>query len=611
MSATTQPAPSSPAKSAAGVAWDLSPLYASVDDPAIDRTLSSLDEDVLIFDTEYRGRIAVPGGPAAAFLLAALQSSESMSDRANTLFAFAQLLYAADTTGDANRKLVQRVEERLTALQNRALFFDLEWLQVDDAAAARLVADPALARYAHYLASARRFKPHTLSELEERLINDKDMTGVSAWSKLFTEYVASLRFKIDIDGVTREVNQSEILSLTRVADRATRQRAHESFYATLAAHQQVLSFIYDTRFQDHLVTSRVRHYGDPMQPRHLANDVDARAVDAMMTAVERNFPLAHRYWRLKARLLGLPKLELFDQYAPLGEARQRITFDEARDTVLSALERFSPQFSGMAARFFAERWIDADPRSSKRGGAFCYGSSPSKPPFILMSYNDDLRDVMTLAHELGHGMHDLLAAGQTPFSFHPSLPVAETASVFAEMLTFDAMLAKIDDPASQLKLLCAKIEDSFATVFRQTVMTRFEQKAYAARVQGRLNGEQLGRLWLEANAPYYGDTLAMTSGYELGWSYIPHFISTPFYCYAYSFGELLVQALYGMYRREGETFVGRYAAFLATGGSQSPSEQVSSMGFDMGDPDFWQVGFDELARRVENAEKLAGALEPG
>jgi oligoendopeptidase F len=611
MSATTLSAPPSSAKSASGVAWDLSPLYAAVDDPAIDQTLAQLDEDVRAFDAAYRGRIAVPGGPTAALLLAGLQASESMADRANTLFAFAQLRYAADTTADANRRLAQKVEERLTALQNLALFSELEWLQVEEAAAARLVADPVLARYAHYLASARRFKPHTLSEPEERLMNDKDMTGVSAWAKLFTEYVASLRFKIDIDGAVREVNQSEILSLTRASDREVRKRAHASLYETLSANQQVLSFIYDTRFQDHLVTSRLRHYGDPMAARHLANDIDAQSVDAMMTAVERNFPLAHRYWRLKARLLGLPKLEFYDQYAPLGEAGERITFDEARATVLSALERFSPEFAGMAGRFFAERWIDADPRSQKRGGAFCYGCSPSKPAYILMSYNDDLRDVMTLAHELGHGMHNLLASVQTPFSFHPSLPVAETASVFAEMLTFDEMLARIDDPENQLKLLCAKIEDSFGTVFRQTVLTRFEQKAYAARAGGRLNGETIGKLWLEANAPYYGDTLVMTAGYEHGWSYIPHFIGTPFYCYAYSFGELLVQALYGMYRREGAPFVPRYAAFLATGGSQSPRDQVRAMGFDMADPDFWQVGFDELTRRVESAEHLARALGRG
>lgn len=596
-------------KSAAGVAWDLTPLFASIDDPAIDATLSQLDADALAFDEAYRGRIGVPGGPEAVMLLAALKAGESMFDRANRVFAYAQLQYAADTTSDGNRRLVQRMEERLTALHNRTLFFDLEWLVVGDDAAAGLIAAPALSAYSHYLASARRFKPHTLSEAEEKLLNEKEMTGVSAWGKLFTEYTASMRFRLEVDGATRELNQGEIISMTRVADRDTRRRAHESLYSTLATHQQVLSFVYDTRFQDHLVTSRLRHYSDPVQPRHTANDIDGQAVDAMMAAVERNFPLAHRYWRLKASLLGLPRLEHYDQYAPLGEVGVRIGFDEARAIVLGALERFSPEFAAMAGRFFAELWIDADPRGGKRGGAFCYGSSPTAPPFVLMSYNDDLRDVMTLAHELGHGMHDLLASKQTPFSYHPSLPVAETASVFAEMLTFDAMLARLDDPRSQLKLLCSKIEDSFATVFRQTVLTRFEQKAYAARARGRLNGTELGKLWLEANAPYYGDALTMTAGYEHGWSYIPHFIGTPFYCYAYSFGELLVQALYGMYRREGAPFVPRYSAFLATGGSLAPSAQARMMGVDMDDPAFWQVGFDELERRVATAERLAKAVE--
>lgn len=595
-------------KSAAGIAWDLSPLFAGVDDPAIGVALDALDRDASAFEAAYRGKIAAVGGPAPETVLAGLKEGESILDRANRLFAFAQLGYAADTASDAWRRLVQRIEERLTALQNMTLFFDLEWLAVEDAAAEHVLADPRLAAYRHYLTSARRFKPHTLSEAEEKILNEKELTGMSAWGKLFTEFTSSLRFKVEVDGATREVNQGEVLSLMRAPDRDTRRRAFDALFGTLAAHQQVLSFIYDTRFHDHLISNRLRGYANPMQPRHLANDVDGSAVDAMMTAVEGNFALAHRYWRLKARLLGLPKLELYDQYAPLGETGSRISFEEARTIILGALERFSPRFSAMAGRFFAERWIDADPRSAKRGGAFCYGSSPTAPPYILMSYNDDLRDVMTLAHELGHGMHDLLASGQSPYTYHPSLPVAETASVFAEMLTFDAMLARLDDPASQLKLLCAKIEDSFATVYRQTVLTRFEQKAYAARTRGRLNGREIGALWLEANAPYYGDGLAMTPGYEHGWSYVPHFINTPFYCYAYSFGELLVQALYGMYRREGATFEPRYADFLATGGGMAPRDQVRMMGFDMSDPAFWQVGFDEIERRVAQAESLAALV---
>jgi oligoendopeptidase F len=598
-------------KSAAGVAWDLSALFAGPDDPRIEAALSTLSARADAFDKTYRGTIAAPGGPSARQLLAGLREAEALQDEAIKVSAYAHLLYAADTTKDAHRALLQRVDEALTELRNKTLFFDLEWLAVADDDAQRLIAEPALANYAHYLRSERRYKPHTLSEAEERLMNDKDLTGISAWKKLFTEFTSATKYPVEIDGEIKQLNQSEALTLMRGPDRAVRQRAHEAFFGKLEANNQVSSFIYDTRFQDHLVNNRLRRYDHPMQPRHLANEIDGAAVETMMQVVERNFTLAHRYFALKARLMELPKLELFDQYAPLFDVKEEIHYDQAKDIVLTALQRFSPDFAAMSRRFFDEGWIDAAPRQGKRGGAFCAGVTPSSHPFILLSYNDNMRDVMTLAHELGHGMHDLLAAKQTLFNYYPTLPVAETASVFAEMLVFDDLLAGMDDARKRLALICGKLEDSFATVFRQTVLTRFEQLAYDARAKGRLSAEQIGQLWVQANAPYYGDAVTMTKGYEWGWSYIPHFINTPFYCYAYSFGELLVLALYGMYRREGAPFVPRYAQLLASGGSQSPTEQMAAMGIDITQAEFWQVGFDELARLVNEAEVLASLADVG
>jgi oligoendopeptidase F len=306
-----------------------------------------------------------------------------------------------------------------------------------------------------------------------------------------------------------------------------------------------------------------------------------------------------------ARLLGLPKLELYDQYAPLFDVKERISYADGKQIVLDSLRRFSPEFEAMAQRFFDGNWIDADPRNGKRGGAFCAGVTPSLHPFILMSYNDDMRDVMTLAHELGHGMHDLLASKQTFFNYHPSLPVAETASVFAEMLVFDSMLGKLNSDRDRLALICGKIEDSFATVYRQTVLTRFEQLAYEARAKGRLSATQIGELWLKANAPYYGENVNLSAGYEYGWSYIPHFINSPFYCYAYAFGDLLVKALYGMYRREGDAFIPKYKTLLASGGSQTPREQTRAIGVDINSEAFWQIGFDEMERLIAEAERLA------
>jgi oligoendopeptidase F len=593
------------AKSAAGVVWDLSVLFSSVDDPQIDTILKTVSERVEAFEKQYRGTLTVAGGPSAQHLSAALHEAEAIQEQLVAVDAYASLVYAADTTQESHRKLVQRVEEALTALRNRMLFFDLEWLAVNDDVAERLTADPALKVYAHYLRSERRFKPHTLSEPEEKVMNDKDMTGISAWQKLFTEVTSSLRFPVEQDGQVNQLNQGQVLSLLRHPDRELRKRAFDSLFATLRGQGQVLSFIYDTRFQDHLVNVRLRHYPDPMSTRHLANEIDGAAVTAMMGVVEKNYPLAHRYFKMKARLLGLTKLEHYDQYAPLFELKETFTYSEAQATILKALQRFSPDFKTIAQRFFDEHWIDADPRTGKRGGAFCSGVAPSVHPFILCSYNDDMRDVMTVAHELGHGIHFYLSSKQTLFNYYMSLPVAETASVFSEMLVFDDLLAGMSDPRQRLALICGKLEDSFATVFRQTVLTRFEESVYSARAQGRLSPEQISEAWLAANAPYYGDSLNMTEGYEWGWSYIPHFIHTPFYCYAYSFGELLVLALYGKYRREGQSFVPQYRALLESGGSLSPKDQLAAIGIDINDAAFWQVGFDELERLVNEAEHLA------
>lgn len=593
------------AKSAVGVAWNLRVFFDGPTDPRIETALIEASTRVDAFEARYRGTIKAPGGPSAGHLLAALQEAEKLQSKLVQISAYSSLVYAADTTKDAHRVLVQHIEETMTALRNKLLFFDLEWLEVADADAEKLVNDPALANYKHYLLSERRFKPHTLSEPEEKLMNDKAMTGISAWQKLFTEVTSALRYKVEKDGQVKELNQGQMLALLRDPVRDTRQKAFDSLYSTLQANGQVLSFVYDTRFQDHLVTNRLRHYADPIEPRHLANEIDGAAVRAMMAVVEKNYPLAHRYFALKAKLLGLPRLELYDQYAPLFDVKETYTYGQAKDLILQALNRFSPEYAAIAGRFFDENWIDADPRTGKRGGAFCAGIAPDVHPYILCSYNDDMRDVMTVAHELGHGIHFYLSAKQTLFNYYMSLPVAETASVFSEMLIFDDLLARLEDPRKRLALISGKLEDSFATVFRQTVLTRFEEGAYAARSQGRLNAEQIGKIWIDANAPFYGDAVNLTKGYEWGWSYIPHFINTPFYCYSYSFGELLVLALYGKYRREGHSFVPQYRALLESGGSLSPQEQMAAIGIDISAPAFWQVGFDELERLVVEAEILS------
>ncbi len=591
--------------SAAGIAWDLSDLFAGPDDPALVVAMEQCLAEAEVFAQTYRGTIAVAGGPDAEHLREGLERLEILQDQMLRATTYAALLFYADTRKPEHRNLQQQVEQRWTTLRNTLLFFDLEWLELSDTDAQRLIDDPVLEPYRHYLLSERRYRPHRLSEAEEQIINEKDMTGLSAWQRLFTEMIGSLSFPLELDGTEQRLTLDAMLSLLRHHDRDLRQRAYTTLYGVLSEHKQTLAYIYNTLVQDHLTMQRLRGYTDPMEERHLSNEIEPEVVTTMMAVVEQNYVLAHRYFALKARLLNLPRLQLYDQYAPVGDVRMKMSYEEGRETILEAFELFDPRFREMAALFFDRNWIDAEVRPGKQGGAFCMGYPPSNHPYILCNYTDDLRDVMTVAHELGHGIHFWLARQQTLFNFSPTLPLAETASVFAEMVTFEHLLGRAEQQADKLALLCGKIEDICATIFRQNVLTRFEQSVFAERAQQRLTPEHLGELWLKANQPYYGSAVEMASGYEWGWSYISHFINSPFYCYSYVFGELLVLALYGMYRAEGKTFVPRYLALLEAGGCQAPSDLLAGLGIDAKDPAFWQRGFDELERLVAWAEDLA------
>jgi len=594
--------------SAAGIAWDLSDLFAAPDDPRIETALDACKAEAEQLAAEYRGKIALPDGPDPQLLLTALRRFEEWSDRVGRVGAYASLLYAADTAKQAHRDLEQRVEQRLTELQNLVLFFDLEWRELPDEVADKVMASPLLTPYRHYLQRERLFKRHTLREPEEKIVNEKDVTGSQAWSRLFTEQLAAMTFPIERDGERQDLTQSALLALFYQPDRELRRQAHDVFYGALASRGPAAAFIYETLIQDKLTMDRLRHYSDPMASRHLRNEVDPESVEQMMRVTEEHYGIAHDYFQLKGELLGLQPLAIYDQYAPLEADVPRVTYDEGKAIVLEALDAASPRLRDLAARFFDNGWIDADPRQGKRGGAFCAGISPSLHPYILCNYTDTARDTMTVAHELGHGMHDLLAAGQSLFNYHPTLPLAETASVFAEMLTFDLLANREQDPRKRLGLVGGKVEEIFATVFRQNVLTRFERSAFTAREKGRFTPEAVGDLWVAANQPYYGDAVQLTDGYRWGWSYIPHFIHTPFYCYAYVFGELLVLALYAMYREEGQAFMPRYIEMLSAGGSDEPAAILGRIGIDIRDPNFWRRGFAELRRMVDWARELAGEV---
>jgi len=589
---------------AAGVTWDLGDLYAGPDDPRIEADLARALAAAQRFAERYRTRVAELD---AAALVAAIDELEAFEEPAYRAAAFAQLLFASDTSAPRHGALLQRVQERGTEIRNAVVFFELEWVAIDDARAAALFAAPVLARRLHLLEQMRKIRPHVLSEAEERLLEETANTGPRAFSRLFDETLGSLRFQLEVaDGKTEEKSEEEVLSLLYEPDRALRRRAADSLTRGLRENSRLLAFVFNTLVQDKATRDRLRHYASPIDERNLANEIDDTTVQALMTACERRGALVARYYRLKARLLGLPELEDYDRYAPVLAADGARSFDAARALVLEAYGDFSPRMAEIAGHFFERRWIDAELRNGKRGGAFSASTIPSSHPYVMLNYTGTLRDVMTLAHELGHGVHQVLSRARGLFEMDAPLTTAETASVFGEMLTFRRLLRDEPDPAVRLGLLCGKLEDAFATVFRQVVMTRFEEKLHRARrTEGELPIPRVNELWMEANRPMFGDAVRLRDDYAWWWLYIPHFVHSPFYCYAYAFGELLVLALVQRYDEEGAAFVPRYLAMLEAGGSQSPREVVAHTGLDIGDPDFWERGLALLEKMVAEAESLA------
>jgi oligoendopeptidase F len=569
------------------VSWDLTPLYSAPDDPRIDADVTAARTEAAAFVDRYRGRVATLD---AAGLAQAITAYEDLEEQARRPGFYAHLRFAADTQDEPARRLVDRTREAAVGIANAITFFELELKALDDDAFARLADDPVLADRRHWLQLVRRRRPYTLSEPEERIVNQKNLTGRGALVQLFDELSGSLRFKLD----DRELTGEQILSMLYQPDGALRERAFQTFLDTYAVHGVVWTSVLNGLMQDHRLECEVRKYADPVLPTHLDNEVRPETVDAMMAATERHYPLAQRYFRLKAKLLGQSVLKNTDVYAPIDETPSRVPFEDARSLVLYAFGAFAPEVRALAEEFFEKNWIDAEIRPGKRLGAFCASMSPHTNPWVLLSYTETLRDVATLAHELGHGIHDRFAARQRPLDYLPPLTLAETASVFGEILLTRVLLDR--EPRREVRrgLLCAKIEDIIATVFRQNVLTRFEMAAHAKRTHGPLTSAELGDLWWNENAKLYGDAVEMIPAYRWGWSYIPHFVHSRFYCYAYVFGELLVLALYQRYREEGAAFVPHYLELLAAGGSQAPDVLLGRLGIAIDDAAFWDRGFAVL-----------------
>ena len=589
---------------ASGVRWDLSPLFESPQ-AARDAITAAL-ERARAFEERWRGRLESITPAEMAEALAELGEIENTLSR---ISSYAMLRKAVDVTSEENRDLGAAVEQGLVEAANLLRFFELEWLALPDGPAQALAESPQLARDRHQLLARRRYRPHVLSEPEERALGERDPAAVSAWQALYGQTTSTIEVPFDGGDGDQPHTIDRLLAYVHDPRRDVRLRSLETLYAALEPRLPVLAHCYDSLVGDRLVLDRVRAYGDdPMAPTHLENELQGDVVYAMMEAVEARYELAQRWFVAKAAMLGIERLELADQYAPVGEARS-VDYDEGRALVDASFSVFSPKMREIAEGFFAEQRVDAEPRAGKRGGAFCSPVAQDARPYVMLNYTDNMNDVLTMAHELGHGMHFQLSHdAQTPHSAHTGLALAEVPSTFAEFVAYDHLLAHEDDAETRRVLLAARAEGAFATIYRQTVLARYEQRAYAIRAGAQtLTPERLGAIWIEENRRYYGDSVALPEGYAYGWSYIPHFISTRFYTYAYVFAKLVALALYARWRAEGEDFVPGYMEFLAAGGSASPGELLGQLGVDLASSEVWSSAFAELERMVAAAESEVAA----
>jgi oligoendopeptidase F len=586
------------------VAWDLEPLVDGDGPEGADRLLAEADERAARFAQGHAGRVAELDGPGLAAAMAELETITELVGRAGN---YAHLRFAVDTADPANGALLARVQERATAIETKLVFFELEWAALDEARADELLRADGLDTVRHHLRTIRRYRPHLLSEPEEKLLSEKAVSGRDAWARLFSELTSAI--KVEVADASEPVALDVALSRLMSSDREERRTTAQAVTAALEPGLRTRAYVFNTLLQDKAVDDRLRAYPSWIASRNLSNEASDESVEALLQAVRESYDLPRRWYRLKAELLGLPRLADFDRMAAVGGEDVEVGWDEAAELVLTSFQEFSPVLGDTARRFFDERWIDAPVRPAKRGGAFCAYTVPSVHPYVMLNFTSRRRDVLTLAHELGHGLHAALAIPRGPMEQHTPLTVCETASVFGETLVFRRLLDAARTPASRLSLLAENIEGSIATVFRQTAMNRFEDLVHTARrEEGELSVERFGDLWQRSQEELLGDAVEVTEGYRSWWSYVPHFIGTPGYVYAYAYGQLLALSVYGRYLEEGEGFVGRYLEMLAAGGSRSPEELAAIAGLDLADPGFWRRGLELVRGQLEEAEAAAAAV---
>jgi oligoendopeptidase F len=590
--------------------WDLRDLYARPDDPKLLGHLDAAETSARAFEGSYSGKLASLSGDA---LEAALREYERIEEVLGRVMSYAQLLFSGDAQNAENGRFYQTMQERVTVIGSHLLFFTLELNRLDDTLLeGRIASSAALARWRPWLRDLRVFRPHQLSDEAEKLLHEKEVTGRSAWNRLFDETIAHMRVSVARDGKAEELTVSAALNLLSNPSRAVREAAATGISQAFGENTRLFSLITNTLAKDKEIIDGWRNYPRPGTSRNRANMVEDEVVDALVSAVVESFPrLSHRYYAMKANWLGLDRMKHWDRNAPLpGDVDRSIPWRDAREQVLSAYHAFSPELAALGRDFFEKPWIDAALRPGKASGAFAHPTVPSAHPYLLVNYHGKARDVMTLAHELGHGVHQRLAAKQGYLMSGTPLTLAETASVFGEMLTFRAMLNAETDPARRRLMLASKVEDMLNTVVRQIAFYRFETLLHDERRQGELSAERIAEIWMQVQRESLGPAFDFTPDYGVYWSYIPHFIHTPFYVYAYAFGDCLVNALYGVYQ-DGQVpnFEAKYLDLLRAGGTLRHKELLAPFGLDASDPRFWKRGLDVIAGFIDELEAAPGRTD--
>ncbi len=581
--------------------WDLTDLYAGPDDPTLEKDLQSVDREAAAFEADCKGKLAnlSPGQ-----FLEVITRYEAVEDALGRIASYSQLLFAGDQTDPKFAQFYQGIQERLTATTSHLIFFTLEINRIDDAAMEKLLSESGVARYRPWLEDVRSFRPHQLSDEAESMLHELSVVRAQSWTRLFDQTIAGLRFDIDGESLT----EAQTLDLLSSADPAKRKTAARELARVFKANESLFALVTNTLAKSKAIEDGWRHFDRPISVRNLANQVEDEVVDALITSVREAYPkLSHRYYAMKARWMGAEKLNWWDRNAPLPDQDNReISWDDARATVLGAYGGFAPKMAEIAETFFDKNWIDAPARPGKSGGAFAHPTVPSAHPYVLLNYQGKTRDVMTLAHELGHGVHQVLAAEQGPLMAETPLTLAETASVFGEQLTFRRLLDAETDPQCRRMILASKVEDMLNTVVRQIAFCEFERRIHDARAQGELTAEQIGDIWMSVQHESLGPAFNFDDDYRTFWCYIPHFIHTPFYVYAYAFGDCLVNALYAHYQEAEGGFQDRFFEMLKAGGTERHKELLAPFDLDASEPAFWSMGLAFIEGFIDELEEAGG-----